>query len=155
NAVRCYGRIKAAESKVKTAIAPSGTFFTPYFFIPLSNSHLSAQERRIHTDSIIIADRIPGADVRPEPQYNVNNDGVIDAGAEVSAYFYRRTLDVGARLTLNRTVAWQALAGLRGELRGGWNWDVSFQHGRTQLRHAYTNDVNYDRMQASILGCPP
>ncbi len=153
DSISAYGRFTAAESKVDTAIAPSGTFFTRTFDIPLSI--LSAQARQVLSDRIINGTGAAGTDGLPDPAYDTNNDGIVDTDAIATEYFTRRTLETGARETLNRTVAWQAVAGLRGPLNPDWRWEVSYQYGRTKLSHDYTNDINETMMQASILGCPP
>jgi outer membrane receptor protein involved in Fe transport len=153
--VSAYGRLTAAESNVDTSIAPSGTFFTRTFDIPLSSPFLNAQARAVLSDRINSSTGASGPDGLPDPAYDDNDDGLIDADAVATEFFTRRTLETGLRETFNRTVAWQALAGLRGALGGNWRWDLSWQFGRTELTHDYTNDISEARMQASILGCPP
>ncbi len=154
--VSAYGRLTAAQTKVDTAIAPSGTFFTRTFDIPLSSPFLSAQSRSVLSDRIINATGAGGMDGLPDPIFDTDGDGVIDPGAiATEQYFGRRTLETGSRIVHNRDTAWQAVFGLQGKLSDSWHWDTSYQFARTRLSRHFINDVSETRLQESILGCPP
>jgi outer membrane receptor protein involved in Fe transport len=56
---------------------------------------------------------------------------------------------VGPRTTRNRTQAYQVIGGIRGDLPmlDGWEYDLSFQHARTELSRIFENDVSKSRIQ--------
>jgi hypothetical protein len=63
--------------------------------------------------------------------------------------FGRRTLDVGPRQENFRTTAYEIVGGLEGDIPGtdGWTYDLSIQHGRTDLAESHGNDVSLTRLQ--------
>lgn len=60
-----------------------------------------------------------------------------DAG-ESSFKFGRIGNDIGAPDIATKRETWRILGGARGELSGGWKWDVSGQYGRTNYHYRAT-----------------
>ncbi len=67
------------------------------------------------------------------------------------------TISVGRLLTENGGVpqqntfkTWQALGGLSGELGGGWSWDVTYQHGKSDNRFFFPSQIVPANYRAAV-----
>ncbi|HEU4430849.1 MAG TPA: TonB-dependent receptor plug domain-containing protein, partial [Myxococcota bacterium] len=138
--VRAYGELHFAQTQVDTQIAPSGTFFSS-FEIPFDSIFLTPASQSLLFDR--------DGDGNFDLAFDSNGNGSVGAGDEVSVALGRRTIEVGPRITRNRTQAYQIVAGLTGDLPflEGWSYDLSFQHGRTELSRVFENDLSGPRAQ--------
>ncbi len=151
-----YANVTFAQTQVDTVIAPSGTFFSE-FDIPLDSIFLSPQARGVLTDftgntcgdGSVARPFFDCPNGLPDAAFDVNGDGLIDPGASTRLPIGRRTIEVGPRITRNRTQAWQIVAGFKGEIPqlDGWSYDFSAQRGRTELSRVFENDLNGNRVQ--------
>jgi outer membrane receptor protein involved in Fe transport len=174
-----YARGTFAQTRIDTEIAPSGTFFDPFDF-PLTYPFWTAQSLRVFADrnadgalDQLEINGIPGfqpADFvgpngEPGDQGDVGTlacpacagNNLADAGEFIRAGFARRIVELGSRISHNRNLAYQVLAGFEGDVPwlDGWSWDLSYQYGRSELSRAYENDISNPRVQAMLDGCPP
>jgi iron complex outermembrane receptor protein len=140
--VEAYARVSYANSKVKTVLAPTGTFFFP-FTLNLDNPFLSSQAVGILSDA--------DGDGLPDAAVDVDGDGVIDAGATVDISLGRRLPEIGTRDSIYENTAFQFVVGLTGSINESLRWDVFGQMGQTDRAIAYRNDVSFTRAQQAML----
>ena len=162
--VTLYGFFTFSQTDVDTVIAPSGTFFSE-FDIPLDSIFLNAQARGVLTDfegntcglGTPTNPFFDCPDGDPDDAFDADDDGVIDPGAVTRLGIGRRTIEVGPRITRNRTQGWQLVGGLKGNVPGieGWTYDFSAQRGRTELTRVFQNDINGNRVQDVLDGSSP
>jgi outer membrane receptor protein involved in Fe transport len=140
-----YLEFTFAQTQVDTVIAPSGTFFLD-FDIPFDSIYLTQQSRDV------LFGRPTGAGAYPL-SFDSNGDGVVGVGpGGVDSATYalgRRTIEVGPRITRNRTQAWHLVGGVRGIIpfAEGWSYDLSVQRGHTELSRLFENDLKASRVQ--------
>jgi outer membrane receptor protein involved in Fe transport len=135
-----YARGLFSQNSVKTIIAPSGSFATP-FDIPLSNPFLSvAQEQVLCADLSLTAAQCTAAKTATgpnDPNYVVDNVGV-----------RRRTPEVGPRVSDFETRTWDFRAGIRGDITDKIGFDVFATRGMTnsvQNVQNYTLDSHFQQ----------
>ncbi len=136
-----YANFSFAQTQVDTQIAPSGTFFSE-FEIPFDSIYLTPQSR-----SVLFGD-VAGTGAY-DPAFDSDGSGSVGPG-DVALYpFGRRTIEVGPRITRNRTQAWQLVGGFKGDLPflETWSYDFSAQRGRTELSRVFENDLAGARVQ--------
>jgi len=139
--VSFYANFSFSQTQVDTQIAPSGTFFSE-FEIPFDSIFLTSQAQ-----SVLFGDTAGTGTF--DPAFDTNGDGSVGPG-DVALYpFGRRTIEVGPRITRNRTQAWQLVGGFKGDVPflEGWNYDISAQRGRTELSRVFENDLAGARVQ--------
>lgn len=131
-----YGRGSFAKSKVKTVIAPTGTFFFPFDINYLDNPFLSNQARGV----------LAGFDLDDPstPTINEAGDGI------VSAAIGRRLTELGTRDSLYENKAWQVVGGLRGNISDSLRWEAFAQYAKTKRKQDFINDVAYDRLFQAV-----
>lgn len=66
----------------------------------------------------------------------------------------RRMNELGPRIIVQERDYWRALAGLRGELGGGWDFDAWFTYSRNEELENLLNDGSRARMQQALLVDP-
>lgn len=130
--VEAYARFIYTDSTSAPQIASTGTFGFS-FEIPLDNPFLSAQASTAL------------ASVNP-----VSPCSVAAAGDCVTVGVRWRAVDVGARESRFEYATFQTLAGLRGQLEGGWDWDIAFAHGESNLNRQQNNDINSTNIQQAF-----
>jgi outer membrane receptor protein involved in Fe transport len=143
-----YAEGHYSQQQVDTVIAPSGTFFST-FDIPFDSIYLTPQAQ------LVIFDR--DGDGVFDASFDSNGDGSVGAGDVASVGFGRRTIEIGPRITRNRTQAYQVLVGVKGDIPflDGWDYDVSIQHGRTELSRVFENDLAGERVQDVLTSSSP
>jgi iron complex outermembrane recepter protein len=145
--VEAYARFGYSGTNVKQQIAPSGVFGDT-FFVPLANPFLSGQARQFIIDRANagrLAGTVATSGIGLPNWRDLNSNGVVDAADDLLLSVRRRTVEFGPRSTAFDNNGFQALLGLRGDLIGDWNYDLSFQRGetdRTNLFAGYTNVAN-------------
>ncbi len=129
-----YAQIMFMDDKTDAQIAPSGDFGNT-LYVNCDNPMLSAdQYQKICTN----AGYGPGI---------MGPDGVIgDAGLQP----LRRNVEGGYRTDLLSHQEWLMVAGLKGELGAGWNYDVFGQRNEGRTPEQYINDLNATRLQNSL-----
>ncbi len=147
--VTFYANFAFAQTQVDTVIAPSGTFFSE-FDIPFDSIYLTPQSR-----SVLFGDF--GGTGAYDLAFDSDGSGSVGAGDVATYAVGRRTIEVGPRVTRNRTQAWQLVAGFRGDLpfADGWTYDFSAQRGRTELSRVFENDLSGPRVQDILTASSP
>jgi len=154
-----YGRATFAQTQVDSVIAPSGTFFSE-FAIPYDSIFLSNQARGLlypAAGSGLFQEDVFGTrrclnnpnQLGNFDSLDTNCNGSLGVGDSAKYPVGRRTVEVGNRITRNRTQAYQIVGGLKGDLPifEGWNYDFSVQHARTELSRIFENDLKKSRVQ--------
>lgn len=141
-----YGRLSFTNTSVRQQIAPSGVF-GDVFWTPLANPFIKpAALATILTTANTgrTAGTVVTGGVFPNWR-DINNNGVVDAADDLRISYRRRTVEFGERSTTYDRNTWQFQIGVRGELLGDWDYDLSFQRGQTDsddLSAGYTNVAN-------------
>ena len=133
-----YMEVMASNNRTRAQIAQSGTFyFAPYPFD--IDSPMFPQAFR---DSL--AQYFPGRD-------------------RFGIYIGKRNVEGGPRSNILEHSAFRIVGGVKGELTGNWDYDISYMYGSTSSNSTYINDlfatnielaVDYDRCTATP-GCIP
>lgn len=132
--IEFFARGSYGKTKIRTEIAPSGTFgftfdvnyLTNPFFDPAINPD-AAGARAIFASQ------------------DTDGDGILTVGIR------RRTTEVGPRISSYENEAWQTVGGLRGDLGEAMRWEVFAQYGRTRRDIGYLNDLDATKVQQAIL----
>ena len=129
-----YAQVMFMDDRTDAQIAPSGNFGNT-LYVNCDNPMLSAdQYQKICTN----AGYGPGI---------VGPDGVVgDAGLQV----LRRNVEGGARTDNLSHQEWLFVGGVKGEIAGGWNYDIYGQHGETRIPEQYSNDLNTLNLQNAL-----
>lgn len=141
-----YGRLSFTNTTVRQQIAPSGVFGN-VFWTPLANPFISAQARAAIISAAnagVAAKTVNTSGAFPNWR-DLNNNGLVDAADDLYISYRRRTVEFGERSSTYDNTTWQFQLGARGEIMGGWDYDVSFQRGqadRDQTSAGYTNVAN-------------
>jgi outer membrane receptor protein involved in Fe transport len=149
-----YGRLSFTNTTVRQQIAPSGVFGNT-FWTPLANPFITAQARTFIINAANAGRTATNAAGAPAPTVvtagsfpnwrDINRNGVVDAADELNISYRRRTVEFGERSSTYDNTTWQFQLGVRGEILGGWDYDVSFQRGqadRDVTSAGYTNVAN-------------
>ena len=143
DSIEAYARVSFTSTNVRQQIAPSGIFGNS-FFVPLANPYLSAQARTTLITAANTA-RLNGT-LAAANWRDLNTNGMVDAADDLNLVIRRRTGELGERSTTYNNDYFQMVLGLRGEIWGGWNYDVSYQRGesdRSNVSAGYTNVTNF------------
>ena len=108
-------------------IAPSGAFFTDIRNIDCSNPLIGSACADLGFDPL---------------------DGPVDI------YVAKRNVEGGPRRNATNTSQFRVVAGVEGELVGGWSYNTSFLYGETRANTVGSNDFLNSRIRDGILGCP-
>lgn len=137
-----YGRANFAAITVRQQVAPSGVFGNR-FEIPLMNPFLSDTARtRIIDDITTFVDATEGVELSDAGVNDLNENGVFDLDDSITVPVRRRTLELGTRSTNYDSNNFQIVTGLRGDLWGGFEYDIYYSHAqaeRTDVNGGYTN----------------
>lgn len=125
--IEAFTQLMFTDYSSVAQIAPSGNFFNTET-INCGNPLLSAQQRT--------AIRCTAAQVA--------------ADARVPLFIGRRNVEGGGRQDDLRYQSYRALIGLRGDLGGGFNYDVAASHSRVQLSRVYRNEFSIARLNRAL-----
>lgn len=142
-----YSRLLYSKTRVRQQVAPSGIFGSS-FFTPLANPFIGAQA----LDRILVAanaGRIAGT-VGANNWRDINNNGVVDKADDLRIQYRRRTVEFGERSTTYNNDAFQMLFGLRGNITGDWDYDVSYQYGASDRSNVSAGYVNVANAEAAL-----
>lgn len=126
DAVEFFGRASYVKTKVKTILAPSGTFFFP-FTVNLDNPFLSPQAVSVLTP------------------LDTDADGNVDIA------FGRRAVELGTRDSVYNNKALQFVGGLRGAISEKLKYEVFAQYGQVKRAQDYLNDIDFNKAQQGML----
>ncbi len=62
----------------------------------------------------------------------------------------RRVVEFGGRQTISDVDTWQGTLGLRGQIVGPWNYDVSYSYGISRGQQESLNEVNYKNLEQEL-----
>lgn len=125
--VEVFGQLMFSDYESVAQIAPSGSFFS-VGDINCDSPLLSAQQRT--------AINCTPADIL--------------AGNRVPMYVARRNVEGGGRQDSLNYTSYRGVAGIRGELTAGWNYDVAAQFSRVRLARTYLNDFSVTRLTRAL-----
>lgn len=72
------------------------------------------------------------------------------AGNRVPMYVARRNVEGGGRQDSLNYTSYRGVAGVRGEMTEGWNYDVAAQFSRVRLSRTYLNDFSVTRLTRAL-----
>lgn len=153
--VEIYTRALFSNNTVKTIIAPSGAFNLPVR-VSLNHPFLNASLR----NSFCRFDTNSGPGYTP-----VYSQAVCDAAAtatgptdpnyrEVQTSVFRRSTEVGPRISDFNTKIFDFRAGLRGGITSSISWDVFGSYGESENRQIQTGYTLNSRVRQSLLAGP-
>ena len=151
-----YTRFTYSNVTVDAQVAPSGTFGAR-FDVPVANPFFSDQARQalLDTANAGVAAGNLSAGSTGDNWNDVNGNGIVDMADYLKLQLRRRTVELGARSERFDTNYYQFVAGLKGELYGDWDYDISYQYGesnRTGTRAGYTNLTNIQNALDTVDG---
>ena len=165
-----YASFRYGVTNVRQEVAPSGVFGSN-FFTNLSNPLIGDQARtfiiaaaeagRTQVDAMTgllaptVCLDVTCSGLVPNSTANwrdVNGNGVVDVADDLLIQYRRRTVEFGNRTTDYGANQFQFVTGLRGTIRGDWDYDVWFSRGesdRLAISAGYTNvDAIKDAVRA-------
>ncbi|HRJ63640.1 TonB-dependent receptor plug domain-containing protein [Brevundimonas sp. UBA2416] len=122
-----FAQLMFSDYQSVAQIAPSGSFFT-VGDINCDSPLLSAQQRTAIgcTPAMILA------------------------GSRTPMYVARRNVEGGGRQDSLNYTSYRGVAGVRGELAAGWNYDLAAQFSRVRLARTYLNDFSATRLTRAL-----
>jgi len=126
-AIDVYSSLMFMDDHTVAQIAPSGSFFGTTFNVPCSNPEMTAEE---------VADLCTFYGKGP------NDTTHLTIG--------RRDIEGGNRQDDLRHTAYRMVVGMRGDLGGGWAYDIFGQYGDTVYQEEYLNDMSITRIGHSL-----
>ncbi|MEA3065665.1 MAG: iron complex outerrane recepter protein, partial [Sphingomonadales bacterium] len=138
-----YLEVMFMDDRSVAQIAPSGNFFNTTT-INCDNPLLSAQQRAIVCSpaNLVNNNPAPGPDVFIDQNGNPYNRGVL--------YAARRNVEGGGRRDDLQHTDYRIVAGMRGDLGGGFSYDTSYQYGRVVFAQTYFNDFSITRIRRAL-----
>lgn len=76
--------------------------------------------------------------------------GSVPSAANASVFIGRRNVEGGARITDFRHTSFRFVVGAKGDLGGGWSYDVSAQHSESLYQELYLNDFSKAHVQDAL-----
>jgi outer membrane receptor protein involved in Fe transport len=134
--IEVYGRMMFTQSKVPQQLAPTPIFQSGSQFTLDGSPFLPAATQQLLSDAF-------GDGV------DTDGDGIDDTG---TAFVRRRLVEVGPRVSDNKYINFQILAGIRGEIGDtGWYFDAYVSEGEVSSSETQLGNVNRDRFQQALL----
>jgi outer membrane receptor protein involved in Fe transport len=141
--VEVYTEAMFTRSTVRTAIAPTSTFFNA-FQVPLNNPFLTATQANQLCQFTNLAQAA-------NPSFTqLDCPAAIAAGTEVTAQPSRRFVEGGPRANENISNVFQVTAGVRGKLTDTLNFDVFGQYGEANRRNTSQGGALAARVQQAL-----
>jgi iron complex outermembrane recepter protein len=132
--VRAFGEVSFARTEVNStlgALPMSSSGFIPGFQLDLRNPHLDTTLRDFLSANL-----------------DDNGDGFVPVNIN------RRVLESGPRTNDQTRTFWRFVGGLEGTFANGMNWDVYYNHGRSELIERQGGGVVIDRFAQMFLTDP-
>lgn len=159
DSLKPYLEVMFMDDRSVAQIAPSGLFIGNTTSINCDNPLLSAQQRAIvcsPTNLVGFAPAVADNPATPEDETapatpptvfidqngNPYNRGVL--------YIGRRNTEGGGRRDDLQHTDYRIVAGMRGDLGGGFSYDASYQYGRVVFAQTYFNDFSIIRGARAI-----
>ena len=134
--IEVYGRMMFTQSKVPQQLAPTPIFQPGSQFTLDGNPFLPAATQQLLSDAFGDGEDTDG-------------DGIDDTG---TAFVRRRLVEVGPRVSDNKYINFQILAGIRGEIGDtGWYFDAYVSEGEVSSSETQLGNVNRDRFRQALL----
>ena len=147
-----YSSFLFGNTTVRQQIAPSGVFGSS-FFTPLGNPLIGDAARN---NIIARAEQARAAGDLDDTNFvDVNGNGMVDAADRLNLTYFRRTVELGERSSTFKNNTYQLGLGMRGNIIGDWDYDISHYRGqsaRTQIAAGYTNTDNIGNAVDSLDG---
>jgi len=122
-----FAQLMFSDYQSKSQIAPSGNFFV--------------------TNSINCANPLLG----PTQAATIGcTAGDIAADNSRTLYIGRRNVEGGGRQDDLNYISYRGVAGVRGELAPGWNYDIAAQYSRVSLSRVYRNEFSIARLGRAL-----
>ncbi|KQY96333.1 TonB-dependent receptor [Brevundimonas sp. Root1423] len=120
--VEAFAQLMFSDYQSVAQIAPSGAFLGPVITLQCANPLLSAQQR--------------------------TTIGCAGGGTvgDVDLLIGRRNAEGGGRQDSINYTSYRGVAGIRGEITDGWNYDIAAQFSRVRLARTYLNDFSNTRL---------
>jgi outer membrane receptor protein involved in Fe transport len=128
-----YTSLMFMDDHTVAQIAPSGLFFGTLAQVNCDNPFLGSAA---NTSS---------------PEYNFCTSAGLGPTDNATMFIGRRNVEGGNRQDNLRHTSYRMVVGAKGDLGGGWAYDVSGQYGDTILAEEYLNDMSIQRIQRSLL----
>jgi iron complex outermembrane recepter protein len=122
-----YAQVMFMDDKTDAQIAPSGDFGNTTQ-INCDNPMLSPQEMQV---------------ICTDQGYGPHDIAYLNP--------LRRDVEGGPRADILSHQEWMLVAGLKGQIGGGWNYDIYGQHNENRTPENYINDFNINRIQEALL----
>ena len=122
--VEAFAQLMFSDYESVAQIAPSGAFLGPIIPLQCSNPLLSAQQRTAV--------------------------GCVGPVTSVNMLIGRRNVEGGGRQDSLNYTSYRGVAGIRGEIAEGWNYDVAAQFSRVRLARTYLNDFSSTRIGRAL-----
>jgi iron complex outermembrane receptor protein len=127
-----YASTMFMDDKTVAQIAPSGLFFGTL--------------AQVNCDNPFLGD----PNDPTSPAYNFCTSAGLSDGQNANLLIGRRNVEGGPRQDHLEHTAYRLLFGARGDLGGGWSYDVSGQYGTTILSEEYVNDMSISHIQKAL-----
>jgi iron complex outermembrane recepter protein len=117
-----FAQLMFSDYQSVAQIAPSGAFLGPIINVQCANPLLSTQQRTM---------------------VGCAGGGLV---GDVDLLIGRRNVEGGGRQDSLKYTSYRGVAGVRGEITEGWNYDVAAQFSRVRLARTYLNDFSNARL---------
>jgi iron complex outermembrane receptor protein len=144
-ALHPYMEAMFMDDRSVAQIAPSGDFGNTAT-INCDNPLLSAQQRSIVCSPANLVGA--GGDPAGTPQVFIDQNGRPYFQGVV--YPLRRNIEGGGRRDDLQHTDYRVVAGMRGDLGGGFSYDASYQYGRVVFAQTYFNDFSVTRLNRAL-----
>lgn len=177
--ITAYMEVSYVQNKVRAELAPtpvSGTFnvrlatVAPFLSaadnaalaqIDANETNINAQRAAIDAQNAALI----AANVRcgnpaittgtPCPRLGTlfaGTSAIANGAGVISADIFRRVSDINARINNDERNAFRVLAGVRGEIGGGWNYDAYYSFSRTLNANVQIGNVSRSAFQRGLDG---
>ncbi len=124
--IEAFAQLMFSDYESVAQIAPSGAFLGPVIELQCANPLLSTQQRT-----------------------TIGCAGGGTAGS-VNMLIGRRNAEGGGRQDSLNYTSYRGVAGIRGEITDGWNYDIAAQFSRVRLARTYLNDFSNTRLSRAF-----
>jgi iron complex outermembrane recepter protein len=126
-AIDFFGSFMFMDDHTVAQIAPSGLFYGTFFNVNCNNPYLTGQEQTAFCSSA---------------GYGPTDETTLLIG--------RRLVEAGNRQDDLRHTSYRMVAGAKGDLSNGWNYELFAQFGDTIFAEEYLNDLSLSRINNAL-----
>jgi outer membrane receptor protein involved in Fe transport len=150
DSVEYYARVSYGKTKIRTELAPTGTFGFTFdinyndnpFLNPAINPNAAGAIEALRRTDFAEADDLDTPDVNEAAG---NGDGIVRLGNR------RRVTEAGPRIQSYQSKAFQVVNGLKGDFSDSLHWEVSGQYGKSRRTLTELNDLTTANVQQALL----